>query len=413
MKNFTSQSKQIALLVICAFIAVAASPSQALAEAPIDRVVEAFQSVLRDNRGVGTYLHTAGIHLFWILAVAQIAWNFCQLAMEGRVDAQSAVMCMTRNIIVLGFLWVFMSRGLVYFEMIINSFLETGKSLSGAATTAEMISLGQRVSWGLVHTAWEKSSGLSAIAALLVAVPCSLIILLAFAMTVLSLIIGICKAYLSATVAIYFVGFAGCQYTRDIAITAYKAVYCAGVELFVMLLLFGAGQQVFTAFFNDVSATDASSVFQLAYQLIIATFVFAGAMRTLPQFASGIITGAAMGGGGASGSGSALASAVAGGVATGIAAAAGAGIGAAGGVKMAAAAGGGGWSKLGHGLAGALKGGYGGEKGELFSFMRRRAYKSYERTFGPDYDSAGQAQQARAYNSITPPDSNPNNVPPQ
>ena len=56
--------------------------------------------------------------------------------MEGRVDAQSAVMCMTRNIIVLGFLWVFMSRGLVYFEMIINSFLETGKSLSGAATTA-------------------------------------------------------------------------------------------------------------------------------------------------------------------------------------------------------------------------------------------------------------------------------------
>lgn len=49
MKNFTSQSKQIALLAIYAFIAVAALPSPALAEAPIDRVVEAFQSVLRDN----------------------------------------------------------------------------------------------------------------------------------------------------------------------------------------------------------------------------------------------------------------------------------------------------------------------------------------------------------------------------
>lgn len=378
------------------------TPQPSFAETPIDRVIAAFQSELRDNSGVSSYLHNAAMHLFWILAFAQIAWNFCQLALEGRAEIQSFVLCAVRNIIVLGFLWVFVENGIDYFDRIINSFLDAGKSLSGSATTAEMINLGQKVSWGLVDTAWQKSSGFSTIAALIVAVPCSLIILLAFATTILSLIIGICKAYLSASVAIYFVGFAGCQYTRDIAITAYKAVYCAGVELFVMLLLFGAGERIFTQFFADVSATDATSVFQLAYQLIIATFVFAGAMKSLPHFVSGIVTGSALGGG-VGGSGAALAGAVAGGVATGIATVAGAGLGAVGGVKLAGAIGSGsGWSKLGHGLAGAMKGGFGGEHGAIGNLMRQAGYSAVRRGI------------EKQHNNITPPDGNgnPNNVNP-
>ena len=80
-----------------------------------------------------------------------------------------------------------------------------------------------------------------------------------------------------------------------------------------MYLLFGIAHDIFPTFFADVQSMTVSDIIPLCCQLVVATFVFAGALKTLPQFASGIVAGSPLGGGIQAGSGAALAGAVAGG----------------------------------------------------------------------------------------------------
>ena len=266
---------------------------------------------------------------------------------------------------------------------------------------SELITLGTQTTTTLFHSIGEvQGSMIAKLPAYIFSGICCIIIMLSFAMSVLTLIIGLCKLYLSALIAIYFVGFASLDYTRNIAITAYKSVYCSGVEVFVMYLLFGIAHDIFPTFFADVQSMTVSDIIPLCCQLVVATVVFAGALKTLPQFASGIVAGSPLGGGIQAGSGAALAGAVAGGVATGIATVAGAGLGAVGGVKLAGAMGGGGWSKLGHGLAGVVKGGFGGEHGAVGNMMRQAGFNAVRRGL------------EKQHNNITPPGGNPNNVNP-
>lgn len=370
--------------------------------AQVDEVIEKFQDVFKTNTNITDFLYSAGRTLFWVLASIQIGWNLCQLALEGRADIQSVVLTVTKNIVILGIMWFFFSRASQHFELIIQGFQNAGKTLSGSGTMSELINLGMRTVTGLFDSLRAvPGSTFAKIPEYIIAGLCSVVILLCFSLAVLTLIIGLCKLYLSAMVALYFVGFASCDYTRGIAITAYKSVFCSSVEVFVMYLLFGIGNQIFPSFFDDVQTMTQSDIIPLCFQLVVATFVFSGALKTLPQFASGIVAGSPLGGGMQAGSGAALAGAIAGAVTTGVATAVGAGIGTAGGVKLAAATGGGKWSKLGHGLAGAVKGGYGGEHGAVGNLMRQAGFSAVRRGV------------EKQYNNITPPDGNPNNVPPQ
>lgn len=396
------------LIFIAAVIATAAaiilySPESVWAEQQVDGVITKFQDVLRDGANIRDYLFNAAKKLFWILGLIQLSWNMYQLVLEGRFELQSVILCALKNIFLLVIMWFFLSNAESHFRLIINGFMNAGKSLSGGGTMSELISLGAQTTTTLFQSIDKVQGSIFAkIPAYIFGGICSIIIMLSFAMSILTLVIGLCKLYMSALIAIYFVGFASLDYTRNIAITAYKSVYCAGVEVFVMYLLFGIAHQIFPKFFTDVQTMTVSDIIPLCGQLVIATFVFAGALKMLPQFASGIVAGSPLGGGIQAGSGAALAGAVAGGVATGIAAVAGAGLGAAGGVKMAGAMGGGGWSKLGHGLAGAAKGGFGGKQGAVGNIMRQGGFRAVRRGI----------EQMQQHNSITPPGSNPNNVNP-
>lgn len=367
----------------------------------VDGVIEKFQDVLRDGANIRTYLFNAAQKLFWILGFIQLSWNMYQLVLEGRFELQSFVLCVLRNVFLLVIMWFFLSNAESHFRLITDSFMNAGKSLSGSMS--ELINLGTQTTSTLFQSIGKVQGSIFAkLPAYIFSGICCIIIMLSFAMSILTLIIGLCKLYLSALIAIYFVGFASLDYTRNIAITAYKSVYCSGVEVFVMYLLFGIAHEIFPTFFSDVQTIAVSDIIPLCCQLVVATFVFAGALKTLPQFASGIVAGSPLGGGVQAGSGAALAGAVAGGVATGIATVAGAGLGAIGGVKMAGAKGGGGWSKLGHGLAGAIKGGFGGKHGAVGNIMRQGGFHAVRRGI----------ENQQQYNNITPPGGNPNNVNP-
>lgn len=402
--NYFYPSKKMLLLIgiTVTLWLILLFPTSVFADTQLDDVITKFQEVLRDGGDIKDFLLEAAQNLFWLLALIQFAWNLYQLILEGRFELQAAILCVLKNLFLLVIMWYFLTNAELHFRLIIEGFMNAGKTLSGSGTMSDLIDFSTEITTGLFFSVKEAQGSIWAkIPEYLFAGICAIIILLCLSASILTLIIGLCKLYLSSLIALYFVGFASLDYTRGIAITAYKSIYCAGVEVFVMYLLFGIANQIFPTFFSDVQSMTVADIIPLCCQLVFATFVFAGVLKTLPQFASGIVAGSPLGGGIQAGSGAALAGAVAGGVATGIATVAGAGLGAAGGLKLAGAMGGGGWSKLGHGLAGAIKGGFGGEHGAVGNMMRQAGFNAVRRGL------------EKQHNNITPPGgSNPNNVNP-
>ena len=119
-------------------------PDMLYAAQQVDTVITKFQDVLRDGTNVRNYLANAARQLFWILALIQIAWNLYQLILEGRFELQSFVLCVLKNIFLLVIMWFFLSNAESHFRLIINSFLNAGKALSGGGTMSELITLRRR-----------------------------------------------------------------------------------------------------------------------------------------------------------------------------------------------------------------------------------------------------------------------------
>lgn len=386
-----------ALLVLCS-TALAANSTDKI---PVDALVDKFKDILDAGGPVHVYLDRGARYLFWLLATIQLVWNGIQLIFEGRYDAHSFVMMLVRSTFVLAFFYWLLTAASGNFAAIIDGFVNAGKQVSGSSSLREMINIGINVSWGLLYGVWQYNSGATAVALLIMVTPLVVLIFLAYCITVLTYVMGLCKAYLSASIAIYLVGFGGCQFTRDIAITAYKSVLCAALEIFVILVLFGIGKEVFANIASNVqNVTGISETLKFAFQLVMATFVFTGAVKTLPNFISGIVNGSALGGGVTPGAGAAMVGSVAGAIGTGIGVAAGAALGGVGGLKLASSLGSGGWVKAGHIAAGAAKGAFGGEHGVVGNMMRQAGFNAVRR--GLD----------KQHNNLTPPGGNPNNVSP-
>lgn len=412
-----SKYKLTCVIIVIAIIAITMItllPGTSIADevepASINDVVAAFQDKFNDSssNSITTFLFERAKVLFWLLAFIQVAWNLYHFALEGRLEIQTIIFALARQIFLLGVMYYFLNNAQNIFNAIISSFLQAGKQVadisSEASDVAGVLDLGFKVVgelWNSIENIPSGLLGIDKFPIYFIAGICAIIVLVSFAFASLTFIIAQCKLYMSAMVAIYFVGFASCDFTRNIAITAFKAVFCSAIEVFVMFILFGIASNFFPTLLSDVTLDgEPSNFYPVLCQVIVATFVFCGGLKILPQFASGIIAGSPLGGGSAMGSGQALAGAVAGGVATGLATAAGMAFGGVGGVVAAKASGAGTLGTIGRAIGGMAKGGYGGQQGQMGNIMRSGAQNAILRGL------------QRNQNSASKPNQNPNNVSP-
>lgn len=349
--------------------AAAADPKTVL-----DGVSETFQKGLQDS-GLSDKLVTYAKYLFYSLATIQLAWNLGQLFIEGRFEAQALVALMVRQILLLGFFYWILVNGVDYFNLIINSFFETGKDLAKVKNITSFFSTGTEVASKLYDYAWAATPWKSKIPVMLTVWVASLIILLAFSTATLCAVGTLCETYIAASIGVYFLGFGACDQTRDIAINALKATYASGVRIFTILILIGLGNTIFPLFIDSIplagtAGMENMSPTKIAFQLVIAAFVFAGCVKSLPGYVSGIVTGAI------TGSTSNLAGAVAGAAGAAVGAAMTAGATAAGGVAGAIGGGKGGR------VAGALKGAMGGATGGIRSIAKQTGRQAIQKAGG-------------------------------
>lgn len=258
---------------------------------PLDSLVAELQRSLQSG-SLAVTLTSMATSLFIILATLQIAWNFIQLTADGKFEMQAIISTLVRQIIFIGFFYWLLRNGIDFFTLIVSSFYEKGLELSGVSSITDIFTVGVNTASGLLSAAWDVTPALHLVPVFLVVGPSALIILMAFTLATFVTIVTICKTYIACTVGVYFLGFGGNSYTKDIAINAAKVCYVSGVELFVILLLVGIGNNLFTEFL-DVSRIKNSgeSIYNVTFQVLVAAFVYSGCVRTLPTFISSIVTG--------------------------------------------------------------------------------------------------------------------------
>lgn len=340
----------------------------------LDGVSETFQKGLQDS-GLSNKLVTYAKYLFYSLATIQLAWNLGQLFMEGRFEAQAIVALMVRQILILGFFYTILTNGVYYFNLIIGSFFETGKQLAKVENITSFFSTGTKLALELYTYAWRATPWSEIVPVMLTVGIASLIILIAFSTATLAAVGTLCETYIAASIGVYFLGFGACDQTRDIAINALKATYASGVRIFTILILIGLGNEIFPLFVQSIPAAGTPAVegitpTSVAFQLVIASFVFAGCVKSLPGYVSGIVTGAI------TGSTSNLAGAVAGAAGAAVGAAMTVGATAVGGVAGAVGAG------KGARVAGALKGAMGGATGGIKSIAKQTGRQAIQKAVG-------------------------------
>lgn len=353
------------LVLIILTIFVSCLDIHAIEAGALDQVADKLKATLRDT-GMSTQLVNMARGLFFTLALIQLAWSFVQLAADGKTDMQSVVAMLARQMLFIGFFYWWLNNGVTYFNLILTSFQSKGKTMSGVSDISEIFFIGIDTANAMVKKAWEVSNWRSVAPVMFVVGLAAIVTLMSFATVTLIAITTLCKTYIACSVGVYFLGFGANSYTKDIAVNALKVCYVSGVELFVTYLLIGVGKKLFVDFLN-MSDLTRESIYSVIFQILIASFVYGGCMKTLPSFISGIVTGA-------SGSAGAGASSIAG----GMMAAAGAAVGAAvtGGAMLAGGAIGAAKAGSGARLGGAISGAAGAKQGSIGSMVREKGIEA-------------------------------------
>ena len=340
--------------------------SAASAAAPIDAVSDKFKQVLESGT-LTQFMLEQGKRLFYWLALIQFSWNMIKMLTEGNHDLYGLVMAVTRTILSIGIMLLLLDSSVEYFGMIIDSFRQMGEAVGGPLQISSLVNMSSEIVNSIYQYLWDTTNGFTWLACVIMAIIPVTLIFICFSTVILTALLAQCKTYISASIAVYLTGFGGCDYTKNIAITAYKAVLSASVELFVIYVLLGVGNELFQNFLTDATTGEGLDVMMNVFSILIAAIVYAGCVKTLPQFISGIINGSSAGGASTAGMASA-ASSIGGALAAGGLAIAGGAVGAYAGAKGAS---GGLASKIGQGMIGSAKGSYGGGTGAIGRMARQ------------------------------------------
>jgi type IV secretion system protein TrbL len=293
--------KVIAIILICYLIlqtpeAIAAINGQGI----LDDVQNKYKSVAS---GWAATLTARASWLFWVLALISMVWSNGMLLLR-KADLGEFYGEFTRFIVFTGFFWWLLTNGPTMAIDIIDSMQQLGDTASGVGgiTPSGITDVGFQV----FNTVVQQSSIASPVistAGIIIAV----IIIGILALIATNMLILLVSAWILAYAGIIFLGFGGSRWTSDMAISYYKTVLNIGVQLMVMILLVGIGQQFINQYFSQM---DTNMNLNDMAAMFVASLILLGLVNKIPPMIGHIAQGGgthALGNG--FGSGSAVAAA--------------------------------------------------------------------------------------------------------
>lgn len=258
----------------------------------LDQVVHEFVSRAAAWQGV---IMAAASWLFWTLGTISFTWTMGMLALR-KADIGDFFSEFIRFTLFFGFFYWLLQNGPYFAETIISSLRQIGDNAAGTAglSPSGVVDIGFMI-W---KQAVSNLSGWSPIDSF-VGVVLSAGIMLALATIAVNMLLLLISGWILMYAGIFFLGFGGSRWTSDMAINYFKTVLGLAVELLVMILLVGVGNNLLTSFYAKMNKAT------LNFEELGVMLVFCLALLTLtgqvPKMVAGIISGG--GGGGAGGFG--------------------------------------------------------------------------------------------------------------
>ena len=302
--------KIITLFVVCFIIhtpqAVAAIDGQGI----LDDVQNQFQT---SALAWAKTLTARASWLFWVLALISMVWTHGMLLFR-KADIAEFYGEFIRFIMFTGFFWWLLINGPQMAHDIISSMQTIGNTASGISgtTPSRIVDVGFKI----FNTVVQQSSIASPIMST-AGIIMAIIVIVMLALIAANMLILLVTGWILAYAGVFYLGFGGCRWTSDIAISYFKTVLNIGVQLMTMVLLVGIGQQFINAYYAQM---DANMNLNDMASMLVAAIVLLVLVNKIPPMIGHIAQGGgtqALGGG--FGAGSVIAAAGAAGAAAALA----------------------------------------------------------------------------------------------
>ena len=205
-------------LALAAIICLAALQATSLAEPlePVQAVINSFESAVTDS-GIEARLIGGAKLLFYFLALIQISWAVGMEMLGGSGTFQSVVACVARQSLHIAFFYLLLvptplTGGDNILRVIVDGIESMGVSLTGVTNFNDILSMGVEVAailWKQINEHCSLFSPVTSLGAIIIGGLCTIVILLSFALASLSIVITLCRIYLTTSVTVFFLVSAG------------------------------------------------------------------------------------------------------------------------------------------------------------------------------------------------------------
>lgn len=257
----------------------------------LDRVVQEFVNRAAAWQGV---IMAAATWLFWTLGTISFTWTMCMLALR-KADIGDFFSEFIRFTLFFGFFYWLLQNGPYFAETIISSLRQIGDNAAGTAglSPSGVVDIGFMI--------WKQAvSNLSAWSPIdsFVGVVLSAGILLVLAIIAVNMLLLLISGWILMYAGIFFLGFGGSRWTSDMAINYFKTVLGVAVQLLVMILLVGIGNDLLTSFYGKMSK--ATLNFEELGVMLVFCLALLILTNQIPKMVAGIVSGGGGGGAGVS-----------------------------------------------------------------------------------------------------------------
>lgn len=255
----------------------------------LDNVLQRYQTAASGWAGAIT---NAASWLFWTLTVISMVWTFGMLALR-KADLGEFFAEFVRFTIFTGFFWWLLTNGPNFATDIYASLRQLGGQAAGLGTglsPSGIVDVGIEIFFKVVDQSSIWSPVDSNIG--LIIATC---IMGTLTLVGLNMLLLLAASWFLAFAGVFFLGFGGSRWTSDIAINYYKSVLGVAAQLFAMVLIVGIGK----TFLDDYYGRMSEGVnFKEMGVMFVVSLVLLGLVSKVPPYLAGIISGAAVGGGG-------------------------------------------------------------------------------------------------------------------
>jgi P-type conjugative transfer protein TrbL len=249
----------------------------------IDAILSKFESAAKSW---GDVIQGAAAKLFWMLALISLVWTGTVMILR-QADLMEIMAEVFRYIMFTGFFYWLLENGPDFAGKIVASLWQIGGQATGLGNSvypADLVNLGmQLLLASSVHINWltlSPAAGIPFCFGLIILVLCALI--------TVNVIVLLSASWVVLFAGLIFLGFGGCRWTSELAVSYFRTMLGVGVSLLVMQLIVGVGAQFLAGLVQSMGANP--DIPGMA-SIMVATIIVLVLSHRLPHMVAGIALG--------------------------------------------------------------------------------------------------------------------------